>query len=155
MPRARDIMKNWVWLTLARTRVAISLGGTDSTGWGGSDAASKSPWESQEDSMWHGFDGISWGLPCKETVHSKQKNGACNLLWLDQDNGRMVGAEAGKSGQDQPDVPSVPHIEEHGFCSTGSGSTWGFSGEKLHKISIWGTLFCNYQRRGQRNHLHK
>lgn len=59
-----------------------------------------------------------------------------DLLWLDQENGSTVGAEAGKSGLDPPDVPSAPHREECGFCSTGSGSTWGFLGGKLHKINI-------------------
>lgn len=70
----------------------------------------------------------------KENILSKN-NGAYNLLWQDREKERTVGAEAGKSGQDQPSGPSS-HTKECGFCSTGNGSTWEFSGEKLHKINI-------------------
>lgn len=44
----------------------------------------------------------------KENILSKN-NGAYNLLWQDREKERRVGAEAGKPGQDQPSVPSVPH----------------------------------------------
>jgi len=54
-----------------------------------------------------GFGKISWGLLCKETILSKN-NSICNVCWLDLAMGGMVNAEAEKSGQDRPEMFSMP-----------------------------------------------